>query len=98
MKEVNKEVIKECATNLLFEMNEEETDLLVKEFDAIKAQMHYLDEIEDLENYHPMTFPFEVINTFLREDEPVTPLEPDVALKNVHSRLGNQVKLPKVVK
>lgn len=98
MKEVNKEVIKECADNLLFEMNEEETNLLVKEFDAMKTQMSYLDKIENLDEYHPMTFPFEVVSTFLREDEPCEPLEPDVALKNVHSRLGNQVKLPKVVK
>lgn len=44
-----------------------------------------------------MTFPIKSHQVIMREDEPSTPLPAEEALKNTNNRLGNQVKIPKVV-
>ena len=64
-------LLKECANNLMFDMSDEQYDVLLSEFDVITQQMSLLGEIEGLENVEPMTFPYEIYTDFLREDEPL---------------------------
>ena len=98
MKKVTIDVLKESARKLLFDMSEVEYQTLLEEFSIITKQMELISKIEGVDDEIPMTFPFECSTTYLREDVPTTPVDPSVELKNVPSRLGNQVKLPKVVK
>ena len=63
----------------------------------LTKQMETIGKIEGLEDYEPMTFPFDCETTYLREDEPATPLRREDALSNAGSVLDNQIKLPKVV-
>jgi Asp-tRNA(Asn)/Glu-tRNA(Gln) amidotransferase C subunit len=58
MKEINKQVLKDAAKRLLFDMSEEEYDTLLKEFDVITKQMDLIGQIEGIDNHEPMTFPF----------------------------------------
>lgn len=100
MKEVNKEVLKKAAENLLFDMEEEEYDALLEEFDIILKQLKLMDNIKDLDKYEPMSFPY--INTefnLLREDEVDNELilNKDEVLKNAKETKDGQIKLPKVV-
>ena len=97
MKTINKEVLVDAANRLLFSMSDEQYDTLMKEFGVLTKLMGAIGEIEGLENYEPMTFPFECTTDFLREDEALEPLPREVALKNAGNVQDNQVKLPKVV-
>ncbi len=97
MKEYSKEILKDAAHRLLFDMKEEQYDTLLKEFATIIKQMEIIGEDETIENYSPMTFPFDCQTTFLREDVPSIPLSKEDALKNAHSKENGQIKLPKVV-
>jgi len=97
MKAINKEVLKDAAKRLLFEMSEQEYDTLLKEFDVVIKQMELIGKIEGVDDYAPMTFPFDCTTTYLREDIPARPLSKDEALRNAKNKLGGQIKLPKVV-
>lgn len=97
MKEVNKEVLKDAANRLLFDMSDEEYDKLLAEFNTIQSQLELIGKIEGVEDALPMTFPFDVSIDFLREDEPIEPLSKEEALQNAGSIKDGQIKLPKVV-
>ena len=74
MKEVNKEVLKDAANRLLFDMKDEEYETLLNEFGAIQHQLELIGNIKGVDEVSPMTFPFDVTITYLREDEPIAPL------------------------
>ena len=97
VKEVNKEVLKDAANRLLFDMKDEEYDTLLNEFGAIQHQLNLIGNIKGVDEVSPMTFPFDVTITYLREDEPETPLSQEDVLKNAHDVKDGQIKLPKVV-
>lgn len=97
MKEINLEVLKDASNRLLFDMTEEEYQTLLDEFGILTKQMETIGQIEGLEDYEPMTFPFDCSTDFLREDEASTPLSREEALANAGSVLDNEIKLPKVV-
>ncbi len=97
MKEINKNVLKDAAHRLLFDMTEEQYDVLEKEFTILVKQMDLIGHIEGIDDYQPMTFPFEVSTSYMREDIPETPLPREVALANAKDVVDGQIKLPKVV-
>ena len=97
MKEINLEVLQDAANRLLFTMSEQEYKTLLDEFGILTKQMDTIGKIEGLDSYKPMTFPFDCSTSFLREDEPETPLSREEALKNAGSVQDNEIKLPKVV-
>lgn len=97
MKQITKETLKTAANKLMFDMSEEEYDILLSEFEVLKEQMALISSIEGIDEATPMTFPFDASTSFLREDEPTTPLEVETALKNAKDVVEGQIRLPKVV-
>ena len=97
MKPVNKEVLKVAANKLMFTMDEKQYDTLLREFHIILEQMEMIGEIEGVDDVEPMTFPYDVTTSYLREDEIETPLDRDEALKNASDVVDGQIRLPKVV-
>jgi aspartyl/glutamyl-tRNA(Asn/Gln) amidotransferase C subunit len=97
MIKITKPVIDTSAKNLLFKLTEKELNDTMVEFDAILSQMSFIGHIENIDIVEPMTFPIEEIQSAMREDIPATPLDVEEELKMAPSRLGNQVRLPKVV-
>ena len=91
------ELLKKCANNLMFDMSNEQYEVLLKEFDIITKQMNVLGEIEGINDVEPMTFPFDVSTTFLREDIEGECLSKEEVLKNAKDVVDGQIKLPKVV-
>ena len=91
MTEINLDVLRDAATRLTVDITE------VEEFGVLTRQMETIGRIEGLENYEPMTFPFDCETDYLREDEPETPLPREEALRNAGSVQDNEIKLPKVV-
>ena len=98
MKAVNKAILKDAANKLMFDMSDEQYDQLVNEFDIITTQMKLIGEIPGVDEASPMTFPFDVTNTYLREDVATKPLHREDALRNAKDVVDGQIRLPKVVK
>ena len=59
--------------------------------------MDFLGQIKGIDDVEPMTFPYKNHQLTLDEDIPATPVEADIELSNTKNRLGNQVKIPKVL-
>lgn len=97
MTKVDKEVLKDAANRLLFDMSDEEYDTLLEEFKIIAVQFRLIGDIKGVDEAEPMTFPFDVTIDVLREDEPCVPLKNEDALKNAGSVQDGQIKLPKVI-
>ncbi|MFA6862159.1 MAG: hypothetical protein WCR56_07320 [Bacilli bacterium] len=97
MIKVTKEVIEKCATNMMFNLNPGQADLIYEEFSTVLAQIDFLKSIKGVDDAEPMTFPYSEHQKILRDDKPSKPLDSKAELANCHTRLGDQVKLPKVV-
>ena len=59
--------------------------------------MELLGEIDGLSEVEPMTFPFDVFTSFLREDVEGECLSKEEVLRNAKDVVDGQIKLPKVV-
>lgn len=94
---ISEEKLREYAHKLMFDMKEEEYQTLQKEFDIILKQMEFIDKIPNLHDVKPMTFPFELDDRCLREDEVGDYLTVGEVLSNTKYQLNDQVKVPKVV-
>ena len=97
MSEINKELLKKCANNLMFELTDEECSMLSGEFETLFEQMSELAKIDGINEVEPMVFPFEVYTDFLRDDIEGEPLEIEEVLANAKDVQDGQIKLPKVV-
>ena len=97
MKEITKEALKECANKLMFDISDEQVNKLYDEFSVIVKQMSLIGEIPGVDDASPMTFPFDVTNTFLREDVAGKPIDRDEVLRNAKDVVDGQIRLPKVV-
>ena len=98
MKKITKELLLECAHNLMFDLTDEELDKLLIDFDNIKKQLELIGEVEGIDDVEPMSFPYDVFNVLLREDIPSNPLDKKELLKNSKVVSNGQIKIPKVVK
>ncbi|MEG1222287.1 MAG: hypothetical protein RRZ92_03300 [Bacilli bacterium] len=98
MKEINIDVLKDAANRLYFTMSDEEYATLLEEFKIMIKQMRLIGGIEDIDDVEPMTFPFSVSTSEMREDISSNILATSVALRNATDVKDNQIKLPKVVK
>jgi len=97
MKPVSKEVLKTAASKMMFEMDDNQYDQLIKEMNIFLKQVDLIGDIPHIDEVTPMTFPFEVTNSYLREDEVEEPLSQEEALKNASDVKDGQIRLPKVV-
>lgn len=97
MKEITESLLKECAHNLMFDMEEKQYQTLINEFKIVQSQFEMIGTIENLDKEEPMTFPFDCTITFLREDVASTPLKKEEVLKNAKDVLAGQIRLPKVI-
>ena len=94
---ITKEQLKNYANKLMFDMEDNEYETLVKEFDVILKQMDLIGEIKEIEGLEPMTFPFELDDVELRCDEVIRTISREDALKNADSKTDAEIKVPKVV-
>lgn len=97
MKKVNKNILKEAAHNLFFEMSEDEYDTLLNEFDVITSQMKLISQIDGVDDAEPMVFPYPITTEEMREDEVKETLKQEDVLKNAKDVDNGMIRLPKVV-
>lgn len=94
---IEKEKLKKYAKLLMFDMKEEEYETLQEEFDIILKQMDLIEQIPNIKDVKPMTFPFINTDARLREDEVKDYLTTGEVLANTKHQVDDQVKIPKVV-
>ena len=97
MKPVSKEVLQIAASKMMFEMSDAQYNALIKELNVFLKQVDLIGQIPNIDDVEPMTFPFDVTTTYLREDVVEAPLTNDEALKNASDVKDGQIRLPKVV-
>ena len=94
---IEKEKLKSYANKLMFDMKDEEYKTLQEEFEVILKQMDLIENIPNISEVEPMTFPFKNEDASLREDEITDYLTVGEVLENAKHQIDDQVKVPKVV-
>ena len=94
---VTKEKLKNYASKLMFDMKDEKYETLLNEFDVILKQMDLIGDIDNISDVEPMTFPFELEDVELRNDNDSRNIEIEDALSNTGSKKGREIRVPKVV-
>lgn len=98
MSSFSKEQINKYASDLLIGLTEEETVMIQKEFDDIEKNMDVINEIPNIKDIEPLSFPFEMELSDLRSDDVVAEVIPiDDLLSNCDQYEGREVEVPKVV-
>ena len=90
-------MLRDASARLLFSMEASEYQTLLEEFKILTKQMEKIGEIKGLEDYEPMTFPFDVAVDTMREDVPSEVLTREEVLENAGSTYMGQIKIAKVV-
>lgn len=94
---IDKEKLRKYSKSLMFDMQEGQYETLQDEFDIILKQMSLIENIPNISDVEPMTFPYVNSDASLREDEVKDYLTTGEVLLNVKYQVDDQVKLPKVV-
>ena len=94
---ITKQKLKSYANKLMFDMEEEEYETLLKEFDVIEAQMELVANLEGIGKVEPMTFPFPMEYVKLRDDSVTRTIDYKDALLNAKDVKDREIKVPKVV-
>ena len=96
---ITRDKLEKYAKNLMFEMNEDEYKTLEDEFNIILKQMEFIDNIDDINEVIPMTFPFDLDldDRCLREDTYNNEISFDDMKVNINEYKNNMIKVPKVV-
>ena len=92
--EVSKAKLKDYAAKLMFDMDDSEYETLQEEFRTILKE-----NIPNIKDVQPMSFPFITYEAHLRKDEVILDdtLTVNEVLTNCKHQYNDQVKLPKVV-
>ena len=94
---IEKEKLRKYAKLLMFDMKEEEYETLQEEFEIILKQMDLIEQIPNIKDVKPMTFPFINTDASLREDEVKDYLTTGEVLANTKHREYGYFKIGKVV-
>lgn len=97
MKKIDKPLLLDASTRLLFVMTDIQYDVLINEFDILLKQMALIGKIEGVDQVLPMTFPLGNHTSKLRDDVPGLTLKQSEATQNAKFVSEGQIKLPKVV-
>lgn len=97
MEKFSTEYFRKLASDLKFDLSDEEIEALKKDFVAVEKQVELFDAV-DTEGVEPMIWPFEAPTVFLREDVEADVLDQKDALANSAEVKMGHVHVPKVVK
>ncbi len=98
MSNFTKEKIDKYANDLLIGLTEEERTMIQEEFDTIEKNMDLINEIPNIKDVEPQSFPFEMEVFDLRSDDDEGEEIPiDTLLRNCDQFEGREVEVPRVV-
>ncbi len=97
MAKFTEEMVRDYADKLLIGLTDEETKMVLDEFEVIDKNIDLINKIPNIEEVEPMTHCLDRTIDFLREDEIEESVDLDDLLKNSDDKLNDQIKVPKVV-
>ena len=97
MAKFTKEMVTDYADKLLIGLTEEETKMVLDEFEIIDKNIDIINEIPNIENIEPMTHCLDNFVYELREDVVEESVDIDDLLSNCDDHINDEVKVPKVV-
>ena len=98
MSNFTKEKIYKYAKDLLIGLTDEERTMIQEEFDSIEKNMNLINEIPNIKDIEPLSYPFEMYVDDLREDtDEGEKLDIDELLSNCDVVEGREVEVPRVV-
>ena len=98
MSNFTKEMIDDYADKLLIGLTEEERTNIQEEFDEIEKNMDLINQIPNIKDTEPLSYPFEMVVDDLRSDDEVRAQIPiEELLRNCDRYEGREVEVPKVV-
>ena len=98
MNNITEEMIDNYAEKLLIGLTDDERKMILEEFDSIEKNMDLINQIPNIKDIEPLSYPFEMDIEDLREDDKeAEEIEIDVLLRNCDRREGREVEVPKVV-
>lgn len=98
MSNFTKEKIDKYASDLLIGLTSEERDMIEEEFDTIEKNMELINEIPNIKDVEPLSYPFEMYIDDLREDTSEgEKIDVEELLSNCDRVDGREVEVPKVV-
>lgn len=93
---MNKDDLNKLAASLMFEISEDETNIIDKEFQLFLNQIKQINKI-DTTDVKPLDYPFEQAIGELREDVAGEVLSVEDVLSNASETKNQMVVIPKVV-
>lgn len=97
MKQVTRLNLIEAADRTMLKLSEEEIEILLQEFDVFLTQLDIMGRIEGIDDVIPMTFPYDIVTTEMREDVACNSISKEEALKNASKVSNDQIVIPKVI-
>jgi aspartyl-tRNA(Asn)/glutamyl-tRNA(Gln) amidotransferase subunit C len=97
MAKFTEEMVRDYADKLLIGLTDEETKMVLDEFEVIDKNIDLINKIPNIEEVEPMTHCLDRCIEFLREDEVEESVDLDDLLKNSDDKLSDQIRVPKVV-
>ena len=96
-KKFTKEMVNDYADKLLIGLTEEETKMVLDEFEIIDETINKINDLKDLDKVEPMTHCLDRYITELRSDIPEESISIEELLQNCDDHTEREIELPKVV-
>ena len=91
-------MIDKYADTLLIGLTDEERKMIQEEFETIEKNMDFINQIPNIKEIEPLSYPFEMYIEDLRDDSVSgEEIQIDVLLRNCDRVEGREVEVPKVV-
>ena len=98
MNNITEEMIDKYANTLLIGLTDDERKMIQEEFVDIEKIMDLINEIPNIKEIEPLSYPFEMYVEDLRDDSiEAEEIEIDVLLRNCDRVEGREIEVPKVV-
>jgi aspartyl-tRNA(Asn)/glutamyl-tRNA(Gln) amidotransferase subunit C len=97
MEKFTKEMVTDYADKLLIGLTEEETKMVLDEFEIIDKNIDIINQIPNIDKVEPMSHCLDDFEYVLREDEVEESIPIEELLQNCSDASGSEVKVPKVV-
>ena len=97
MSTFTKEMVEEYADKLLIGLTEEESDMVLSEFDTIDKNIDIINTILNIEQVEPMSFCLDDFDVDLREDEIEESIKIEELLQNCDEVNDREIEVTKVV-
>lgn len=97
MNKFTKEMVEEYADKLLIGLTEEESEMVLSEFDTIDKNIDIINTIPNIEQVEPMSFCLDDFDVDLREDEIEESIKIEELLQNCDEVSDREIEVTKVV-